>query len=320
MADMDRTGPRVSVGMPVFNAERYIEEALESILSQSFEDFELVISDNASTDRTPEICESHAAKDARIKYFRNPKNYGVVHNFNNAFRLSAGEYFKWAASDDVCGRDYLLRAVEILDQDPSVVLVWAKTVGIDENGRRVPMEYEISDLNSPLSVYSPDPVVRFRKLLRNFWWVDGPFYGVMRSSVLGSTRWVHPPHPSGDQILLAELSLKGRFYEIPEELFYSRVHAGKTSRRHGSFRQRVVLGDQTVGGRGLLVVWRGLRIYPRRISMYVSAISRGPVPVAKKLKCYWEIARAVVQWVILRSRQVWAVSLLGHGRDERHRL
>src|SRR4249919_3267459 len=134
MRDFDRIGPRVSVGMPVFNAERYLETALESILSQSYKDFELVVSDNASTDRTRQICEAHAAMDSRIKYVCNPQNYGVIHNFNNTFRLSSGEYFKWAASDDVCGRDYLRRAVEILDRDPSVVLVWAKTLGIDEEG------------------------------------------------------------------------------------------------------------------------------------------------------------------------------------------
>jgi glycosyltransferase involved in cell wall biosynthesis len=304
MAHSERARPKVSVGMPVFNAERYLEQALDSIQSQSFEDFELVISDNASTDGTREICESRAAGDPRIKYSRLGENRGVVYNFNNTFRVSSGEYFKWAASDDICGTDYLLRAVDALDNDPSIVLAWARAMGIDENGKHVPLEYEVSDLNSPISVYSPDPAVRFRRLLRNFWWVDGPFYGLMRSSMLRTTRWVHPPHPSGDQILLAELSLRGRFYEIPEELFFSRVHAGKTSRRHGSLRDRPTLGDQMTPANGLTRLRRGLGVYPRRLSMYASAISSAPISRRTKLVCSWEVVRAVVYWMMLRSRQV----------------
>lgn len=304
--EMERSRPRVTVGMPVFNGERYIREAIDSILSQSFTEFELVISDNASTDGTPEICKAYAAKDPRVRYVRHTRNQGVIQNFNAAFRLSTGEYFKWAASDDVCGPDYLLGAVEVLDRDPSVVLVWGKTVGIDENGGRVPMQYELSDLNSPISVFSPDPAVRFRRLLRNIWWVDGPFYGVMRSSALRATRWVHPPHHSGDQILLAELSLKGRFYEIPEELFFSRVHIGKTSHVHRTLRDRDALVDQREPGVGPVASLRAMRAYPQRIWMYASAIARAPVSLATKLRCAWEVPRAIGHWIALRTRQLRA--------------
>src|SRR3990172_6471697 len=120
--------------MPVYNAERYLEEALDSLVSQSFEDFELIISDNASTDRTGEICWRYAAKDERIRYVRNRANFGILYNFGQTFRLSSGEFFKWAAADDVCGRDYFLRAVEALDADPSLILAWGRTQGIDEHG------------------------------------------------------------------------------------------------------------------------------------------------------------------------------------------
>jgi glycosyltransferase involved in cell wall biosynthesis len=306
MNEIKHNLPKVSVGMPVYNGERYVREALDSILSQSFEGFELVISDNASTDGTPEICEAYAAQDARIRYVRQARNQGVIQNFNAAFALSSGEYFKWAASDDVCERDYLKRAVEVLDRDPSVVLAWGKTVGIDEEGQRVQKPNELSDLNSPNSVYSPDPAVRFRRLLRNIWWVDGPFYGVIRSTALRSTRWVHPPHHSGDQILLTELSLKGRFYEIPEELFFSRVHAGKTSQVHRSLRDRAALVDQRDPGGGLAAAFRALRAYPQRIWMYASAIAGEPLPLATKLRCAGEIPRAIGHWILLRARQLRA--------------
>ena len=283
---------------------RTCEEALDSLLAQTFEDFELVISDNASTDATEEMCRAYAEKDDRIRYIRNRENCGVIRNFNSVFRLSTGQYFKWAASDDVCGQDYLLRAVEILDRDPSLVLVWARTVGIDERGERVPLPSEVSDLNSPHSVFSPDPVVRLRRLLRNMWWVDGPFYGVMRAEALAQTRWLHPPHPSGDQILLTELSLKGRFYEIPEEMFFTRVHPRKTSRRHSTLRERAtVLADERLDN-GPFERLLALRVYPQRIAMYAIIIAKARLTLRQKVLCMMEVARATASWAVLRIRQV----------------
>ena len=297
-------GPRVSVGMPVYNSERYLEEALESLLAQSFGDFELVVSDNASSDRTGDICRAYASKDERIRYFRMRRNYGVIDNFNNVFRLSTGEYFKWAASDDVCGRDYLSRAVEVLDQDPSTVLVWGKTVGIDERGRRVPLEHEMTDMNSAQSVYSPDPAVRFRRLMRNIWWVDGPFYGLIRAEALGATRWLHPRHMSGDQILLTELSLKGRFYELPDEMFFARVHAGKTSSQQRTLSDRARLVLQRDPGWGPIGWWALFRGYPQRLLMYTIIIWNAPISVQQKWICQQEVVRAAASWAALRGRQV----------------
>jgi glycosyltransferase involved in cell wall biosynthesis len=301
---MSSPTPKVSLGIPVYNGERYLEEALESLLAQSFEDFEIVISDNASTDATEEICRTFARNDDRISYFRSERNRGVLHNFNEVFRRSQGEYFKWAASDDVCGRDYLLYAVQKLDEDPSVVLVWAKTVGIDEQGARVRLPFEVSDLNSSSSVYSPHPVVRLSRLLRNIWWVDGPFYGVIRSDALARTRWLHPPHPSGDEILLVELSLKGRFYEIPKELFFTRVHSGKTSKRHSTLKARAALVGDKPSGKGAFDRLRAFRVYPERIAMYALVIWDSRLSGRQKVLCFIEVLRAMASWVILRIRQL----------------
>jgi glycosyltransferase involved in cell wall biosynthesis len=301
---MSGQGPRVSLGMPVYNAERYLEEALESLLGQSFTDFELVISDNASTDRTGDICRAYAAKDERIEYFRMRQNYGLIDNFNTVFRLSIGEYFKWAASDDVCGRDYLLEAVRVLDEDPSTVLVWAKTVGIDEWGQRVPLPYQVSDMNSAESVYSPDPTVRFRRLLRNIWWAATPLSGVIRAKTLAATRWNYPRHIAGDHILLAELSLRGRFYELPEEMFYLRMHAGKTTWQHRSLRDRAALVNRRDPGRGPVGWWRMLRSYPERLARYTIIVRNAPIGLRQKGVCELEVFRAAVSWAGLRVRQV----------------
>ena len=99
--------PRVSIGLPVYNGENFLEFALDSILGQTFQDFELIISDNASTDATESICRRYAAKDSRIRYYRNPNNQGAAQNYNRVFALARGEYFKWAAHDDVCKPNYL---------------------------------------------------------------------------------------------------------------------------------------------------------------------------------------------------------------------
>lgn len=113
---------RVSIGMPVYNGEPFLRETLDAILAQTFRDFELIISDNASTDATEQICREYAAQDKRISYSRNQQNIGASANFNRVFKLSSGEYFKWSAADDLHASDFLAKCVEILDRDRSVVL------------------------------------------------------------------------------------------------------------------------------------------------------------------------------------------------------
>ena len=112
--------PRVSIGLTVFNSERYLDESIQSLLSQTFQDFELIISDNASTDRTKDIALTYAARDHRVRYVRNRMNIGVAGNFNQVFRLSSGEFFKWAAYDDLCAPDFLFRCVEVLDRSSTM--------------------------------------------------------------------------------------------------------------------------------------------------------------------------------------------------------
>jgi glycosyltransferase involved in cell wall biosynthesis len=287
--------------MPVFNGEPFIEEAIDSLLTQTFEDFELVICDNASTDGTESICRSYAAKDERVRYFRNHANHGLVFNFNNAFRLSSGPYFKWAASDDVCGHEYLRRAVEILDQDPSVVLAWGKTVGIDEDGNQIQHPTEVSDLNAPGSVYSPDLAVRFRRFMENIWWTDGPFYGLIRSDALAKTS-LHPQHHNGDKILLAELCLHGRFYEIPEDLFFSRMRSKKHLQPR-TLRQRAELSIGHTLESGGFLWWRLFRQYPDRFLLYRAAIARAPITLRERWICYAVILVLVFEWLKLRGSQ-----------------
>src|SRR3989337_590294 len=119
--------PTVSIGLPVFNGEKYLRQALDSILAQTYQDFELIISDNASTDKTQQICREYVKKDSRIRYYRNKRNLGATRNHNRVFELSCGEYFKWASHDDLLAPEFLSRCVSVLDQDHSIVLCHSKT-------------------------------------------------------------------------------------------------------------------------------------------------------------------------------------------------
>ena len=128
--------PTVSIGLAVYNGENYLALAIESVLAQTFTDFELIISDNASTDHTPEICAEYAAKDNRIRYHRNSSNIGATRNENLTFAMSRGKYFRWLGHDDLCAPDQLAACVAVLESDPTVVLCHSEVVEIDDDGNR----------------------------------------------------------------------------------------------------------------------------------------------------------------------------------------
>ena len=129
--------PTVSIGLPVYNGAEYLTQTLDTLLKQSFRDFEIIISDNASTDATQEICTQYQELDPRIKYYRVDENKGAAWNFNRVFQLARGKYFKWAAHDDLILPTFLERCVEVLDNSPDVVLVFTKLDIIDAQGKKV---------------------------------------------------------------------------------------------------------------------------------------------------------------------------------------
>ena len=134
---MSNSKPLVSIGMPVYNGERFIREALDSLLAQDYENFELIISDNASTDRTQDICEEYAKSDPRIRYYRNKENIGSWDNFKKVAELALGKYFMWAAHDDVWHPTYIRELSALLEQYNSAVLAVCQATKIDLDGSRV---------------------------------------------------------------------------------------------------------------------------------------------------------------------------------------
>jgi glycosyltransferase involved in cell wall biosynthesis len=220
--------PRVSIGLPVYNGERFLEEALDSLLAQTYLDFELIISDNASTDGTREMCRAFAAKDRRVHYYRNLINIGVNRNFNRVFELSRGEYFKWASADDSCKPELLARCLDVLDNDDTVVLAYSKASFISEDKNVLAISDPGWDLRSEARHE------RLRYAIRARHWVNC-HYGLIRADALSKTRLM-PSYPGGDFRLLAELSLRGKFVEIPEALFFRRVHSGASSQNSDNLR------------------------------------------------------------------------------------
>lgn len=213
--------PLLSIGMFVFNGERFISKALDSLLSQDFRDYELIISDNASTDRTEAICREYAARDPRIVYHRNRENMGAGWNLRRVCDLARGKYFKWAANDDFCEPGYLSKCIEVLESRPDVVVVHSKTRVVDQDGALV------EDYEWPLRTDDADPVTRFRDLLLNDH-MCFQIFGVMR---LESLRKVPPQgsYVNSDGVLLAQMGLLGPYYEIPERLWINTRHSGQSS-------------------------------------------------------------------------------------------
>jgi glycosyltransferase involved in cell wall biosynthesis len=206
--------PKVSIGLPVYNGEMQLPRALESLLAQTHEDFEIVVSDNHSTDLTERICREFAASDPRVRYARNEQNRGVAWNFNHVFRLARGRYFKWASSNDLHDPTYVARCVEALEASPGAVLAYAKTRIIDESGAFVGA-YE-DNLDLPW----PDAPRRFREYLTRVGLCNALF-GLMRPEVMRRTGLLGD-YRGSDVVFLGELSLHGTFVEVPEILFSRR--------------------------------------------------------------------------------------------------
>jgi glycosyltransferase involved in cell wall biosynthesis len=267
--------PRVSIGLPVYNGENFLTETLNSILSQTYEDFEVVICDNASTDRTEEICMSFAQRDPRIRYYRNDVNLGASKNFNLTFSLARGEYFKWSAHDDLCAPEFLARCVEVLDSDPSIILCYTKVATIDQEGQPLP------NGEVPLRAVSFELKERFYDVLQAHMCFE--IFGLFRKSALGKTDLMGS-YAHADGVLLGWLSLLGRFYEVPERLFYSRRHPLQAGSRMANRYMWTEWFNPQMKGRIVMPYWQ-------MFFAYLRAIHKSPIRVSDRWGCYWLMFR-----------------------------
>jgi len=278
------TAPRLTIGLPVYNGEKYIAESLDALLGQSYTDFELIISDNASTDSTGDICRQYEKQDSRVRYVRQPQNIGLAPNHNFVVYEARGELFKWAANDDLYARDLLKLCIEALDDYPQVVLAHSWTAKIDSSGT-VTDAYEY-----PLTTATPRAPERFRSILFDSGGDDD--YGIMRTEVLRRTAMKESYHHA-DHTIVAELGLHGPFYQVPDWLYFRREHLGQSGR--ATMRSRCANMEPRRADR---LRHPAVRLYGEYVWGYIAGIRRAPLSAADRRECY----RYLAQWFASRAR------------------
>lgn len=273
---MDGHQPLVSVGMPVYNGGRWLHRTLDSLLGQTFKDFELIISDNASTDDTQAICHAYAARDPRIRYIRQPKNIGICSNYNAVFAHSRGIYFKWASSNDICQPTFLEACVAVLEVRPDVVLCLPKTRLIGEDDRH------IEDYVDHMDLQEDRASIRFERLLDRLA-LNNACNALVRSETLRLVGEVGT-YTGSDIAQLAALALCGKFCEVPDYLFYRRI---------GPETQVALRKTEEVAS--YVKIEQEFVVF-KRFAGYFRGAFRAPLPMREKM--------AVIK--IIMRRLIWA--------------
>ena len=286
---MSNKFPKVTVGIPVYNGAKYIAETIESILIQTFQDFELIISDNASTDATEEICRSYASKDTRIRYYRNDQNIGLSRNFNRIFQLATGTYVKLTSADDLCAPEFLERCVSFLDQHPSAVLCYTKIQIIDGEGNVMwNGDAGVNELKADSSI----PAKRFYELIRhnNHHHQGIEIYSLIRKSALYQTP-LFGYYAHADRVFSARLGFLGTFHQFDEPLMLYRNHSNQAS--VVTKRRWFNLSEPTPHPS----VWdpekKGHITFPEwRLNYeYLSAINEASIAFSDRLGCYFYLLK-----------------------------
>lgn len=289
--------PKVSIGMPVYNAQRFLREVIDSILAQTFTDFELIISDNGSTDETEAICLDYVRRDPRVQYQPNDRtNHGPGWNYNRTEALARGEYFRWAAADDLLAPTLLEKCVAALDGDSSAVMAWPKTRIINDKSEPV----RVHDFDSTLNTADARPEKRFKSLINVKHKEHGAFeiFSLIRLSALRSFPR-KGSYARADSVVLARLSLFGRFLKVPEYLFLNRDHSGRSVRSvptrltRGRSRLSKYIGvgpipptewwNPSLKGKIVFPEWKVLKEY------WISP-AMGPITSGERLACYQQLA------------------------------
>ena len=279
------TVPRLTVGLPVYNGEKFLAQSLDALLGQTYADFELLISDNTSTDDTAMICARYQAQDPRVRYFRQPRNIGCAPNHNFLVGQARGEFFKWASDDDLYACNLLERCVDALDKYPDVVLAHSFTAIIDDAGS------VIKTVKYSLDSAGPSAPQRFRSVLVDPGGDDDG--AVIRTEVLRRTA-LNGSYYRADRTFVAELALHGPFYQVPDWLYFRRDHPDRAARAFSTVRGWCGNLDPRRADRLRNPV---LRLYGEYIWGFISAIHRAPLTPAERYACY----RHLVDWAASRA-------------------
>lgn len=294
--------PRVSIGIPVYNGERYLAGALDSLLAQTYPEFEILISDNASTDRTSRIAQTYAARDGRVRYFRQNRNLGAGPNHNFLLDQARSRYFKWAANDDLYEPDYLAECIALLDRNPDVALAHSDSVLIDAQGK--PLPYDIFRRccidragnilpKERIDVCESDlPDERFDDVLQKLVWCTA-MYGLFRRD-LAEQLTLERNFYGSDKVFLAEMALLGRFQHVKAPLFKKRYHAKMSAQLSAKERSRF-MDTSAPASLPYVALFKG----------YLNAALKiGPLGPTERLRCVGSVAKKTVKARYLRHRLV----------------
>ena len=257
---------KVSIGMPVYNSEKWVAATIESLLSQTYENTEIVISDNCSTDSSGSIISDYARMDKRIKYHRNDRNIGVNGNYNLVFQKSTGTYFKWASSNDLCHPQYIEKCVDILDSNADVVLCYPKTFLLFEND-------SLEEYEDNLNLTEECACMRLRHVLNKVG-LNNAMNGLIRRDALAQTR-LHLPYLGSDLNLLVELALLGKLFELPDRMFFRRMD-GESATKYMSRDQQEAYFFPEKTRKPTFQFWR-------QTIGYFSSVMRNKMPADQKL-------------------------------------
>lgn len=291
--------PRISIGLPVFNGENFLADALDSILRQSFGEFELIIADNASTDSTEAICRAYAARDPRIRYLRNGTNIGAAANHRLVLSLARAPFFKWQAHDDLLSPDFLARSLAALEAAPDAVLCITGAVRLDGEGR------ELLRWLSPLHrTDAPDPARRFGAVVRIFFCHWTELFGLMRRDAALRTQAIRP-FRGGDIAFLAELALLGPFVRIDDHLFIHRDHPDRYYRKIDADPRAVATWyDPHHIRTRMLHKWA---LY----GSHLAAVRRHRLTPWQRVRCLGHLLCSMAMWVNVKGLVrdlIWAVN------------
>jgi glycosyltransferase involved in cell wall biosynthesis len=269
----------ITIGLPVFNGQQYLDEAIASITSQTYSNFELIVADNCSTDDSLAIARKWQGIDHRIKVIESPTNLGAAPNFNKVFAAAEGELFKWATCDDLIEPNFLQECIDRLERAPETVLVYSDATKIDEAGNALRLIY---DSKMKMETDSPDPVVRFRDLVLYDHSCISVF-GLIRSDALRKTGLIGS-YVASDRVLLAQLGLLGPFSRIEQPLIRHREHIGRSTRSIPRLKDRSAWFDTSLPSARVFPNWRLLKEYALAIT--ASDLSRW-----QAMRCFGHLLR-----------------------------
>lgn len=288
--------PPLTVGLPVYNGEKYLEQSVDAVLGQTFGDFELILCSNASTDGTDDICRRYEAEDERVRFIRQPHNIGAANNHMILIGEARAPLFKWASGDDLYARDLLEKCVAALRESPTAVLAHSWTAAIDGEDNL------IQALEYPLDTENPSAARRLESMLYAGDEMPGAiraddFYGVFRTEVLRRVR----PHGSyfhADQTYMNQFALEGPFRIVPEWLYFRRHHPDRAHQANPTIRSWCSNLDPKRA--------EGFNPAARLVAEYVwdslAVIGRSSLSPAEKRECYVVTARWAASRVTRRAR------------------